>query len=160
MAHLVQNPFSGTGVASVTMTNVGAYQSGEQISFVSFSGGGGSGAIAYAQATVTSIGISNPGFGYAIGDILGVYAGIVIRITSVGGSGNILAIAIVNAGSLTSGQFTGGNPSGYTTNSGTGINATFNITWGITSVGVTTPGTGYSTPPAVIFTTGSSIQDS
>ena len=149
---IVQNPFSGTGVASVTMTNVGTYQNGQQISFVSFSGGGGSGAIAYAQATATFVGISSGGLGYSVGDIINVYAGIVVRVTGVTGFGNITSIAVVNAGSLTSGQLTSANPYGPG-----GSIASFNVVWGITSVGVTTPGTGYSSAPTVVFTTGSDL---
>ncbi len=146
-----QNPFSGSGVQSVTVTNPGSYGGTVAIPSVSFSGGGGSGAAAIATLSATSVVVSTAGSGYVVGDTITIF-NLVIRVTSVDGFSRIQTIAIVNPGALTGGT-TPPNPySG--TQSGSGLGGTFSATWGVSSVGITNPGTGYATPPAVAFSSG------
>jgi len=96
--------------------------------------------------------------GFAIGDTINHYAGLITQVTNVGGGGQIISLAIVNPGSLISGQLTGANPGGITSTSGGGVPGSFNVLWGVTTIGVTNPGTGYGAPPTVVVSPGGDIQ--
>lgn len=146
---LVQNPFSGSGVSSITVTVVGQYSNGQTIPSLSLTGGGGTGATAQAFASAIFVGIQNGGVGFAVGDTINLYSGLIISVTGIGAFGTITSIQIVNAGSLTTGQATGANPTLPSSTSGSGTASSFNVLWGVTVMGVTNPGTGYSTPPTV-----------
>lgn len=107
-----------------------------------------------SQLTVTALQVvsavqANGGSGYNINDTL-TFSGpnfvtpVIIRVTSE--SGNVITgFEVVQAG-----QYTGGsvpvNPVSATATSGSGINATVNLTWGVGTVTVLTPGV-YSTYP-------------
>lgn len=149
---IVENPFSGTGVQSVTITNQGSY-AGLAVPLVTFTGGGGSGAAGLVVIQATAIAINNPGASYAVFDTITTSYGIVIQVISVNFGGAINAINIINPGTVSSGTI-GANPFGILSTSGVGFGANFNITFGITSVGMTSPGTGYGPAPAVAFSTG------
>lgn len=143
---IVKNPFSGSGVQSVTVTAGGSY-AGLAFPAVSFSGGGGSGAagLATLQATAVSIVDGTEGIS-TVGTLLYLTQGLILRITAESG-GTITAVSIVDPGNVVGGTVPS-NPQPAQTN------ATFNITWSVTSVGITSPGTGYGTPPTVAFSTG------
>lgn len=146
-----QNPFNGSGVQSVTVTGSGSYGGSVAVPTVSFTGGGGTGATAIATLSALSASISTAGHNYIPGDLATV-SNLVLRVLTVDGLGRILTIGIVNPGSISAGS-TPPNPfSGAQTGGGAG--ATFSVTWGVVSVGITSPGTGYATPPAVVFSSG------
>lgn len=150
---IVKNPFSGTGVQSVTVTAAGNYV-GLTVPSVSFSGGGGSGAAAFAVASALSIAVSTGGLGYAVNDTVTTSYGVVYRVVSIGGSGAIASATIVNSGSAVSGQAITANPFRQLSTSGGGSRAEVNLTFGVVSVGITSPGTGYGPAPAVVFSSG------
>jgi hypothetical protein len=149
------NPFSGSGVQSVSITAAGSYTpspSGLVVPSVSFSGGGGSGAAATVFMQCTSFTISTGGFGYIVGQVyFAGIQGVQIQCTSIGSGGSFTGGVIVNAGSI-SGSL-GGNDVNLT---GGGVIsfAHLTLTYGVSSVGITSPGTGYSTPPTVTFSSG------
>lgn len=149
---IVQNPFSGTGVQSTTITNAGSY-AGLAAPAISFTGGGGSGAAASVLIQALAATINAAGTGYAVFDTITTLYGIVFQVISLNAGGAINAINIVNPGSITSGSISA-NPYGILATSGSGSGASFNITFGVVSVGVTSPGTGYGAAPAVVFSTG------
>lgn len=148
---VVNNPFSGSGVQSVTVTAQGSY-AGLGFPAVSFTASPGITAAGAATIQAVAIAINNPGFGYAVFDTITTSYGIVIQVISVN-AGAINAINIINPGTITSGTLAA-NPYGIISTSGSGSFATFDITFGVTSVGVTSPGTGYGVAPVVAFSTG------
>lgn len=152
-APIAVNPFAGTGIQSITITNAGSY-AGLNVPVVSFTGGApGSGAAAIATIQAIAVAIDTAGANYAVFDTINIAGGVIIQVISVNFGGAINAITIVNPGSIASGPVPA-NPSGILATSGKGIGGTFDITWAVTSVGVTSPGTAYTPTPAVVFSTG------
>ncbi len=150
------NPFAGSGVQTVTVTNGGLYQNSDPIPSVSFTGGGGSGATAIATATGNNITLGTGGSSYHVGDTV-IYPGnVIIRVAAVNNvfAGVITGITVLSTGSLNSGSPTPFVPSNQSSTSGTGTGATLNIGWTVTSVAITSPGAGYATPPTVVFSSG------
>jgi hypothetical protein len=151
---LPQNPFVGTGVASVAVTAPGSYTPGSvpiAAPTISFSGGGGSGASAIAFMTATSLVVSTPGAGYTVGQVYSVGGGTFIQVTAVDINEGI-ASAIVSTGGLYSGSMSG-QPVNVV-GSGVIVTGQVTLTFGVASVGVTSPGTGYGSPPTVTFSGG------
>jgi len=154
---IVQNPFSGSGVSSVTVTNPGSYgfSGPEAVPTVTLSGGGGSGASATAVLGVTSATVPLTGAnGYAIGDTITV-TGVPGLVLTVNGeiSSYIYSVAVTSPGALTVGS-TPANPVSQATTSGFGIGAFFNLIWGVTDVNIASPGVNYGAAPAVVFSGG------
>ena len=153
---IVENPFAGSGVQSVTITNPGSYSGGVTIPTVTFSGGGGSGAagLAYLHVIGTSVVVGGGGgHGYSIGDTLIGPNSIIVSVTAINGFGQVTAVSIVSAGSLLSGS-TPTNPVTFALSGNPSATVTINLTWGVYTVALTSPGTGYATPPTVAFSSG------
>ena len=152
-----ENPFFGSGVQTATVTAPGAYGGAIIIPSVTLTGGGGSGATAVAVAGSTAVAPSAGGNGYVVGNLVysqsAANGGAVYQVVSVSGGGVVTALSVVNPGSRQSGDQTPSNP-GSTLSNGAGLNLTINITWGINAVNIASPGSGYSTPPAVAFSSG------
>lgn len=155
---IVKNPFSGSGVQSVSVTNGGSYSNAQVFPSVSFSGGGGSGAAATASGGVITATSSALGGGYAVGDLITFTYGLVLRVTAIQfvspPGGQISTVSIVNPGVIVSGNTTLSNPAASISTTGLGVGATFNLTYAVTSVGVISPGTGYGPAPTVVFSSG------
>lgn len=148
-----EDPFSGSGVQSVNITFSGNY-SNSTIPSVSFSGGGGSGAAGLANASVVQVSVNSGGFNYNFGDTLNLPDGVIVIVTGVATSpGPITSVALVAGGNASTGTFVN-SPVGASSTSGSGFSALINVVWNIISVGLTSPGTGYATPPAVAFSSG------
>lgn len=106
--------------------------------------GDGSDAEATAKAKVVAAVVAVAGTGYQVADVLTVAGGTsttaaTITVATVGGSGEILTLNISEAGAYSAlpandAAVTGGN----------GSDAEFTLDWGIESVTVTDPGTGYT----------------
>lgn len=145
---IVENPFAGSGVQTVMVTTAGSYSS---VPTISFSGGGGSGATANAILSGVVITIATAGTSYFVGQTLtgvGNVGGLLLQVSSVNaGTGAITGISIVRPGSVASGVV----PAvvSVTGSGSTGGGATFNVTWGISNIGISSPGTGYGSAPAV-----------
>ncbi len=152
------NPFSGSGVQTITITAPGVYGTGtggpNPVPVVSFSGGGGSGVAGYAVMGCVNSAVSSAGTGYVVGDSIVILAGggCILRVSATGVFGSITGIVIVTPGALTAA--TPGNPATQASTSGIGHGATFSLTWGVVAIPITSPGTGYATPPAVAFSFG------
>lgn len=152
---IVQNPFSGTGVQSVRVT-FGSNYAGVPVAAVSFSGGGGTGAAAQAFAQASSIGIPNGGNSYVIGDILTIgFGGSVIVTSVIAPFGEIDGLAFVSQGSAATGNIPPASLGPYGTLPSGGTGAVITLTWAIYAVGITSPGTGYTSAPAVAFSSNS-----
>lgn len=149
---IVDNPFSGTGVQSVTIVTPGSY-AGLGVPAVSFTGGGGAGAAATVLIQATAVAINAAGANFAVFDTITTSFGIVLQVISVNFGGVINAVTIINPGSISTGSIPA-NPYGILSTSGLGVAATFNFTFAVVSVGMTSPGTGYGPAPTVVFSTG------
>lgn len=151
---IAKNPFNGSGVQSVAVTAAGAYSTtvGGPFPTASFVGGGGTGAASQVVMTCTGVTVVVAGGFYQLGGVLQLPGGVFIQITGLSGTG-IASVSITNPGFQT-GNFPATNPTIAAVNYGTGTGATFNMTFGVASVGVVNPGTGYGPAPAVAFSSG------
>lgn len=149
-----QNPFSGSGVQSVTITAQGNVTN-LAVPTPIFSGGGGTGATGIATARLANVALNAGGFGYTAGDQLNLPGGGQAIVNSISGGGVITSIIFSIAGVLFSGASATqtASPIAPTTNH-TGFGATLFTSWVITDVAVTSPGAGYGSPPAVALTGG------
>lgn len=153
---IVENPFAGSGIQSITVTAPGNY-AGLSVPAISFTGGApGTGAQALAVIQATGVTIAAVGVGYTVFDTITTTYGIILQVISVNPPFNsINAVTIINPGSITgAGNPIAANPYGILSTSGSGSGGQFNFTFGVTSVGLTSPGTGYTPTPAVVFSTG------
>jgi hypothetical protein len=111
-----------------------------------------------ATGAVTSLGgvsatIAGGGTGYTAGDVLTVSGGTFssassIRVDTVS-SGVITAATLTNGGTYT---VIPANPASVT--GGTGTGATFNVTYGVVGLSITTAGSGYIEQPTITFSGG------
>lgn len=156
-APVVQNPFSGTGVQSITITAPGTYVGGNPVPTVSFSGGGGSGAAGQASLQcVAVVSIVTQGSGHSVGQtyyIQGNSGGAIVIITSIGAAGAATGVAVVNPGTVSTGTLPSA-PQALVAVPGQGSGCTLTLSWGVASVGMTSPGTGYGPAPTVAFSAG------
>ena len=155
-APIVTNPFSGAGVQTVTMTAGGSYTNGQAIPSVTFTGGGGSGAMGIAYATVLTSGVTGTGgSSYQPGDTVTFQNGLVIVVNTTNGfPGAVTSFSVVNPGSIASGTATPPIPQTQVSTSGVGFALQIGTTWAVTSVQITAPGTGYAGAPTVVFSSG------
>lgn len=153
-----KNPFTGQGVASVSMVSLGTYTS---VPVVSFSGASTIPASAAAVLQASPFSITTPGHGYAIGDSVNLGNGVVLIVASIGGGGSINGVQNVlfpgsNPGAITSGN-TPANPVAVVSTSGAGVGAAITLTWGVGLVNVLTTGAGYAAAPTVVFSSGAAV---
>lgn len=158
---VTENPFQGSGVQSATITNAGTYTT-VPTATVAAPPAGGAQATLQVVVGVTAVGtIAFGGTGFVVGQSYAVVQGantnptiFVITVLTIDGFGGIISLAIAWPGALTSGNvptgnFTVVNPAAST------VNATLqNLTWGVVSVGVISPGSGYTVVPAITFSAG------
>lgn len=155
-----RNPFgsaSGFEIQSIQINTQGTYTS---VPTISFSGPAPTiPATANAVLGVTgtpTVGVG--GSGYAVGDTVLFPNNVVLVVASVS-SGAVTAWKPItdspsNPGSLLSGS-TPSNPVAQISSSGGGTGATANLVWGVVSAVMTNNGSGYSTVPGVVFSSGS-----
>lgn len=148
-----QNPFSGAGVISYTVTVNGTYTTVPSVT-VATSGGLVS---ATANAILQVVGTPTVGAGgttYSVGDTITLSNGVVVVVNTVSGSTitsfKAIAIAPSIAGAINSGP-TPANPVTQVSTSGSGSGATVNLVWGVGIVVPVSEGAGYTVPPAVSF---------
>lgn len=142
------------GLRSFTVTTPGTYGSLPTVSFT----GSGSAGTAIAKLGATAFAPVAGGTGYAINDVLTVSGGTSIAtskaiVRAVSGGGVITSLDVSVAGQY---SVLPGNAVTLTGGSGTG--ATANVTWGVSAVIVTNPGSGYlRSDIAVVFSTGAAV---
>jgi len=148
-----QNPFQGTGVASVTQVTPGTYT---VVPSAAPSGGSPNSpavmqAILAVQGTPT-VGVG--GTGYVVGDLITLLYGVIVKVAAVSG-GVITAFTAITASGCNAGQIlTGGtpaNPVAQTATSGVGTGATVNLVWGVSQTVVINGGVGYQSVPTVVY---------
>ena len=153
-----KNPFQGAGVASVTVTASGTYTSVPAVTIAAAPAGG---ATATAAAVLMVQGTPTIGFGsagYQVGEIMFIPAfAVATVIATVDGFGTILTFQPIsfpgsNPGAIASGN-TPTNPVAAIGGSGSG-GVTINLVWGVALVNITSQGAGYTSVPAVTFSSG------
>ena len=145
---IAQNPFTGAGIASFTVTNAGTYTT---VPTVSIAGTGG----AIGNAILGVVGtptVSSGGAGYAVGNTITFSNGVVVTVATVA-AGAVSTVTLTNPGAIASGS-TPANPLSQVSSSGGGTGAQITATWGVVSVIVIAAGVGYTVAPAVTFSSG------
>jgi hypothetical protein len=144
---VTRNPFGGSGVSSVTVTNQGSYNApGPTVSFSAPT----SGTTATGICVFTAIGtydlVGGSGWAGTVGQVISLGYGVKIRINSVSGAGAITSISLVDGG-----YSLGAIPDNpfYI-----GSGARVNLNWGVLAVNIINPGSGYTAPPTVTFSSG------
>lgn len=147
-----QNPFVGAGVQSATVTNGGAY--GPSVSVIPTFDAPSSGARAtgYATLSINSATVSDAGSGYAIDDFIYLPGNIVLQVLTLTGFSSVNTVAIIAAGASQTTTFS--NPQGQIATSGSGKNVTFNLGWFVSAIGIYSSGAGYTSIPAITFSSG------
>lgn len=153
---VARNPFEGTGVASVTVTNAGTYTTVPTVSFTGAASTIAASATAVLQVQGTPT-VGSGGAGYAVGDVVSFTNGVVL-VVATEAAGVVTAWEPITtapsaAGSVTSGS-TPANPVAQVTTSGAGAGATANLTWGVGLVQILNQGAGYVAIPTVTFSAG------
>lgn len=144
---IANNPFVGSGVASVTVTAPGIYTTVPTVT----DGGGGSAPATY-QAVLSVNGtppITASGVGYAVGNAVNFGNSLVMAVDTIDGSGRILSWHVQSPGFISTGT-TPANPLSAV-HSGSGIGAETSPTWGVASVSVGASGAGYLSAPTIAF---------
>ena len=163
---LALNPFAGSGLQSITLGSGGSYTTNTNVT-ISFSGAGvGTGATAVVggwRTTALAIaGGTNTVIPWVDGDIIYFANGLTATVTT-SGTGVITGVTIIANGTSSSSICPGSYVpyqlyshvrSNYFTWATYGATMTFTITWTITAVSLTAPGTGYSAPTNVNFSSG------
>lgn len=145
---IVQNPFSGASVQSLTLTGNANYTSVPGVTITAPSSG--IQATAYATLSAVSTSINNPGGGYQVGDVLTGSFGMVVTVNTIGPGNQVVTYTLNNSGSIPSGaapatiSFTGGH----------GSNFVLNVTWHIGTLNLISGGSGYTSTPTVSFSAG------
>jgi hypothetical protein len=148
---VAQNPFVGSGIASVTVTANGTYTT---VPTVTTSGGSPT-VLPSLQAKLQVMGaptITSGGTGFVAGDSVNFGNGLVMTVKTVG-AGAITSWSISSAGAITAGS-TPANPIPQQTTSGAGTGATATATWGVGRVIVAAAGAGFISTPTVNFSAG------
>lgn len=143
-----QSPFSGSGVATLTLTNGGSYITNVTVTIAP----PGAGVTATAYATLIAVSLSLAaivGTGYALGDQLTLPNGITIVVTGLAGS-TITSFIVASYGTATT--TIPPNPVSQVSTTGAGSGAIFNVNYSINSLVLTGSGSGYGGAPAVSFT--------
>lgn len=148
---VAQNPFGGSGVQSISLTASGTYTSQPSVAIAP----PGAGVTATAALTFQAVtcSLAFPGSGYTMGDTITLTNGITLVVNGVfpsPGPGVLTSFIIFSLG----GQTVSFPPSPVlqVSTSGGGSGAQFNLTWGVATITLTNPGSGYGAPPAVTFT--------
>lgn len=148
------DPFTGSGLAFLTITIRGVYTT---VPTISFSGGspaipGTAGAVLDVNG-IPAVASGGGGTGFAVGDTVSFGDSLVLRVATESG-GVIATYTVVNPGSITSGSVPS-NPISQIFTSGSGVGAQITAAWGVGAGLVLTTGAGYLTAPTPIFSTGS-----
>lgn len=151
---VLQNPFSGSGVATLTLTTTGAGFSAIPNVVIAAPPPGGVTATAVCALALQALGIVNPGNSYSVGQLLFGPSGVILQVTNIGFPGAVTGLAIVNAGQITGGAVPS-NPLPTSTMGAGGTGFTFTAVWEVASVTLVNPGSGYTSTPSVTFSGGS-----
>ena len=150
-----QNPFQGISITNIIQGATGTYTS---VPSVSFSGGSPiTAATADAVLQVQSVAISAVGNNFAVGEKILLPNGVILVVTGITGAFNGVASVTLIGGSPGA-LFSGSVPTnpvaqiGNTIPTG-GLNASFNLTWGVGQTQLINGGL-YASAPSVVYSGG------
>lgn len=147
---IANNPFSGSGVQSLTLTAGGSYTGQPAVTIAP--PGAGIQATASLAFQAISVALALPlGTGYAPGDVITLTNSIQVVVTSVF-LGTITGFNILSLG--TQGVVLPANPITQVSTSGTGSGQYWTVTWKVSAIFLVNPGSGYGGAPAVSFSGG------
>lgn len=147
---IANNPFSGSGVQSLTLTAGGSYTVQPLVTIAA----PGSGVQATASLAFQAINVTLAlpfGAGYAPGNIVTLPNGIQVVVTTVGVGGVITGFNIFSLGTQVT---VFANPITQISTSGTGSGQYWTITYKVSQIFLNNPGSGYGGAPAVTFSSG------
>lgn len=153
-----RNPFQGSGITSVSVTNTGAYTSVPTATVPAPPAGD----TATVSPTLTAISqtIDSSEAAFFVNDyirprdVAPVVGGLRYRVTSVDSNGRVTGVVVVNPGSISSGSVPS-NPIRFVRELDSDDDVFLNVTWGVTIVNVVNPGSGYLADQPVTFSSGS-----
>lgn len=155
----LRNPFQGAGVSYITVTAAGTYTAVPTATLTAAPSGGTTATVAPILGGLSAT-VFNSSNGWNVGDTAaggtpGLYGGLSWRVTSVTApGGQITGVAVLNQGAISSGS-TPTNPTPFYSPTNPLVQScNLNVTWGVTAVTVTSPGSGYVTTPTVTFSSG------
>lgn len=149
---VVLNPFLGSGVATITLTNTGSGYTSVPTVTIAAAPPGGVTATAFAYLQVQSVAIVSGGAGYSGGQSITLPNGVVLNVNATLGT-VVSSVSIINPGLVSSGSVPS-SPTGQIATSGTGAGASFNLTWELNSINLSSPGAGYGGAPAIAISGG------
>jgi hypothetical protein len=151
------NPFTGSGLASITQTSAGTITTIPSVSIVG--GSPNAPAIAQAQGGVQGTPtVGAGGTGYAAGDTISLGNGVIVVVDTVSGGAVTSFFPINHAGANPGLLVTGAvpsNPVAQLSTSGVGTGATVDLTWGVQQTILVYAGVGYVSTPTVHYSSGS-----
>ena len=147
---IAQNPFSGSGIASVVVTAGGVYSTTPIVTFTGVSPTTAATGIAVMQ-TLGVASIASAGVSYVVGQFVGLTNGVILYIDSTGGGGQVTSCHVYS-GVLITGPVTA-NPV-YAPSFGGASGLSVNLSWKVQAVNVTNSGSGYPSVPTVTFSSG------
>jgi hypothetical protein len=176
--NILVEPYGFSGVGATAVANLGIsgsptvvvsgtgdvtadYAPGEVLSLVGGTYTGNQRANVTVQSVnVRTIAAQNPGTGYAEGDYFifsgaGYTTNANVVVSGVDGNGNITALTVSTAGVYTSATLPADPVTANTAVTSGGVNATFNIGWGLNAVSVTNAGDYSAIPTNPVALTGS-----
>lgn len=150
---LGQNPFQGAGVDHATVGTAGAYTVFPTITFADPPAGGytATGSVVLSGTGTPTIAVSNTG--HTVGQIISAPNGVALVVATIDGSGNILTFRPFTWPGSSPGSITSGSPPSNPISTGVG-GITFNMTWGVSAINMTYAGAGYTSVPAITFSSG------
>jgi uncharacterized protein len=145
------------GVTAFTITNAGTYtQAPTLLNITAPNMPNGVQAVASPILSVTGTPtVTAPGTGYVVNDTITLTNGVVLKVLSVT-TGGVTTLSVLNTGSVLAGQLTPTNPVAQVSTSGSGINSTFTLAWGLGVPVVQTSGSGYFNTSLTATTTNAS----
>lgn len=143
------DPFGGSPVSELTLTANAVYAVLPTITIAAPSSGTQATGTVSLKVTTASVGSSTGG--HSVGEYFYGGYGVVVRALTIAGGGTVSSVTIHSAGSLTSGAV----PASMVCVGGdTGTTISINITWDIGALSIVNGGDGYTSAPAVTFSSG------
>lgn len=158
---IVENPFVGAGVQSATITNPGSYAAGSATPTATIAApASGSQATAQPAMAIISSTLPNGGFLFSVGQIVDITIGnsgsavATIEVTAVNGFGTITSYTIQWAGAFVGTTLPSNNLNIKNPNGNNADNGGLAATWGVGALNIINQGSGYTSVPAITFSSG------
>lgn len=158
---MAKNPFVGGNVLYATITTAGTYTTVPTVSFAA----GASTVQATGTVVLGVVGTptvsTNGGTDYVVGEIVHFNRGVSLVVATVDPGGEIQTFQPItypgsSAGAITNGS-TPSNPVDIQSSNAAGTGGDADFVWGVVSIQITNAGIGYTSAPAITFSTGAAV---